>query len=142
MSLLVETFNDADLFTDAKVDCGGCRLCCFHQRVAVFEGIDPVEHYETEEVANSYMEGHGQHGPVVLLKIKPDGSCIHLGPTGCEVYEHRPRICRAFDCGGWFRSVPRGERRQMIKKDPEMRPLIERGRVISARQKGSPDDRR
>jgi hypothetical protein len=131
----LETFTEADLFTDAKVDCGGCRLCCYHQRVAVFPELDPVERYQTEEIGGEIISPDGKMmGPILLLKLQPDGACIHLGPDGCEVYDHRPRICRSFDCGGWFRSQPRGVRRQMVRKDPAMRPLIERGRVISARQ--------
>ncbi len=32
----------------------------------------------------------------------PNGACLHLEPDsfGCQVYEHRPAPCRAFDCRG------------------------------------------
>jgi Fe-S-cluster containining protein len=131
----LETFSDADLATDAQVDCEGCTICCWHQRVAVFPGLDPVELYDVEAIGGEIVKPGGEKlGPILLLKQKPDGSCIHLGPGGCEVYDHRPRICRSFDCGGWFRSQPRPARQRMLRQDPSMRPLIERGRVISARQ--------
>jgi Fe-S-cluster containining protein len=132
----IERFTHDDLHRDAKVDCEGCTICCHHQRVAVFPGLDPIERYDVEEIgAGNIQSPSGKDlGPILLLKQRPDGSCIHLGPKGCEVYEFRPRICRSFDCGAWFRSKPRPERQHYIRKDPTMRPLIERGRVISARQ--------
>lgn len=116
--------RSVDPVREAHVDCGACRLCCHHQRVLVTPG-DPEELYDTESVLD---------GKFKLLRQRPDGSCIHLGPGGCEVYENRPAICRAFDCGGWFRSWTRDERRQMSRQDPTVKALLERGREISAGQ--------
>jgi hypothetical protein len=108
---------------DAVVACGACQLCCWHQRVFVMEG-DPAERYDTEDIGNGAR----------MLRQRPDGSCVHLGPGGCEVYAHRPRICRAFDCGAWFRSIPRSRRRNMARQDASVAALIKRGREISAAQ--------
>ncbi len=31
-----------------------------------------------------------------VLATKPDGSCVHLAPSGaCSIYEDRPPVCRA-----------------------------------------------
>ena len=45
------------------------------------------------------------------LQRRPDGSCVHLGSAGCEVYEHRPMVCRHFDCRLFsaFGITPRGD---------------------------------
>ena len=32
------------------------------------------------------------------LRKLADGACVHLGPQGCTVYEHRPKVCRSHDC--------------------------------------------
>ncbi|HEY1878470.1 MAG TPA: YkgJ family cysteine cluster protein [Caulobacteraceae bacterium] len=119
---VIEDSCGANQVRDAVVECGVCRLCCHHQKVMVTDGDDPGR-YDTEQI-----------GPFLFLKQRPDGACVHLGPGGCGVYADRPRICRAFDCGGWFRSIPRNERRRMSKEDATVAALIKRGREVSARQ--------
>jgi hypothetical protein len=32
------------------------------------------------------------------LKHKENGNCIHLGATGCDVWENAPHVCRTLDC--------------------------------------------
>jgi hypothetical protein len=32
------------------------------------------------------------------LPQNPDGSCAHVTPHGCGVYDHRPAPCRRYDC--------------------------------------------
>jgi Putative zinc- or iron-chelating domain len=32
------------------------------------------------------------------LPRREDGACVHLGPEGCTIYEHRPEVCRRHDC--------------------------------------------
>jgi Fe-S-cluster containining protein len=34
----------------------------------------------------------------LALRKRADGACVHLGPSGCTVYLHRPRACRVYDC--------------------------------------------
>jgi hypothetical protein len=45
------------------------------------------------ELANPVLRHDGKH----LLR-QPDGACTHLVDGYCEVYDQRPRSCRAFDC--------------------------------------------
>lgn len=35
-----------------------------------------------------------------MLRKRDDGACVHLNLAsgGCEVYDHRPRACRMYDC--------------------------------------------
>lgn len=71
----------------AHVPCGGCTACC-HLPVDLMpretgKGLD-------YELINS---GGGRR-----LRQNPDGSCIHLIDGRCSVYEHRPIMCRRYDC--------------------------------------------
>lgn len=50
-------------------------------------------------------------------------NCPHLGPTGCQVYEERPLICRLFGSTPRLR-CPHG-RRPEIMVDPELEMKIE-----------------
>jgi Fe-S-cluster containining protein len=47
---------------------------------------------------------------VKVLESSPDGSCAHLGPSGCEIYDRRPYVCRQFDCRMAFKSASARER--------------------------------
>ena len=35
--------------------------------------------------------------PYMIAK-KPDGRCVHLESSGCNVYDKRPATCRLYDC--------------------------------------------
>ena len=71
---------------DADVACAGCVACCYH-RVDVHPSVDDVQHLDCET-----------RGDGLFLRKRADGGCIHLGETGCTVYERRPMSCRQFDC--------------------------------------------
>jgi len=70
----------------AKTPCGGCRECCWYHRVGV-SAEDDRTHLTVDR------DGDGD-----FLRKRADGACVHLGETGCAVYEHRPRACRQYDC--------------------------------------------
>jgi len=66
------------------VDCGPCTACC---HMAVFIGPWDTEEYEL------------QPGTTILARRPETGACVYLDPqTGCTIYEHRPKACRAFAC--------------------------------------------
>ena len=95
----------------SQVACGSCSACCKHQIVVlVDEDLPNLDAYQYEKI-----ETH--HGTVHTLKIKPNGDCAHLGPSGCEIYEKRPYICRIYDCRKQFKIMSRGERRQIKTQD-------------------------
>jgi Fe-S-cluster containining protein len=50
-----------------------------------------------EDLAHLDYEPDLEREGWALLRHR-DGACVHLGPQGCTVYEHRPRCCRIYDC--------------------------------------------
>jgi hypothetical protein len=73
-----------------QVPCDGCVACCYAKRISVNPEKEPAERLA---VLQTVKDRNG-----VRLRRRRDGACVHLGPEGCTVYEHRPTICRAFDC--------------------------------------------
>lgn len=71
----------------SDVPCNGCRQCCYHAGVDLTPDED-TSHLDTERRADGKL----------YLRKRADGACVHLGPEGCTVYEHRPAACRAYDC--------------------------------------------
>jgi hypothetical protein len=69
------------------VPCQGCTACCYYHEV-------PLQPEETGEGLDIVIAPDGDR----VLKKRDDGACVHLGPAGCTVYEHRPRACCAYDC--------------------------------------------
>jgi hypothetical protein len=77
----------------SDVACNGCTSCCYYHEVDFDpsrERAEDLKHLDTVEAENGR----------VRLRKRADGACIHLGDTGCTVYEHRPRPCRFYDCRG------------------------------------------
>jgi Putative zinc- or iron-chelating domain len=75
----------------ARVPCGGCRVCCYHRGVDVhpeLESAESLAHLDLEKRADGDL----------YLRKREDGACVHLGPKGCTVYQHRPHACRTYDC--------------------------------------------
>lgn len=95
--------------------CGGCTACC--QRDVV--RLDPHElnRFEWEMVSGA-----------PALKRKEDGSCAHLTPRGCGIYDTRPGICRRFDCRVLFNQTPKARRRIRIMQNPTMKQVYDAGK--------------
>lgn len=75
----------------ARVPCNGCRECCYHKGVDVHPGDERPEDLMHLDLV--HREGEGW-----FLRKREDGACVHLGPDGCTVYQHRPAACRMYDC--------------------------------------------
>ncbi len=115
----------------AVVDCGSCTLCCFQQIIVLYrEHGDIAERFKTRPGRNPL---NGDHADILLNN--PDGSCIHLVEGKCEVYDHRPSMCKSFDCGVHYDKTPRPERRRRAKSNPHSAAIYERGRQISEGRK-------
>ena len=85
MQVITELENDPDSQAAVDVPCGTCQLCCHNTRV-------PVTDKEAENPAlKAVLTNNGWIIP------KNGTACIHLN-NGCDIYEQRPRTCRAFDC--------------------------------------------
>jgi hypothetical protein len=76
--------------TAGPAPCAGCSACCYYAGVPVDKKRDRrrLPHLLTERDRDG----------VLVLRQRPDGACVHLGERGCTVYEHRPSVCRSFDC--------------------------------------------
>jgi len=75
----------------AHVPCGSCTACCYYGRT----DVNPAE----ETLASLSVLQMEEDAKGLYLKRREDGGCIHLGANGgCAVWEHRPRVCRAYDC--------------------------------------------
>jgi hypothetical protein len=77
----------------ANVPCDGCTACCYFHEV----DFDPKAERASDLPFLDFVVG--DDGKAVLRK-REDGACVHLGDSGCTVYEHRPRPCRHYDCRG------------------------------------------
>ncbi len=99
--------------TARDVPCNGCTACCRNIIIMLLpdEG-DDVEKYEHEPVIDP------RTGEVAgyIIPQKPNGECHYLGDGSCTIYEHRPAVCRAFDCRLQFLSFSRDERRKLFGK--------------------------
>lgn len=72
------------------VACKSCTQCCYWPRVDVDPEQEEPEHLRHLTIIQGAKGWY--------IPKRADGGCIHLGPKGCTVYEHRPRACRKFDC--------------------------------------------
>ncbi len=88
---LGEFLAGVDLAKPRPVPCNGCNHCCYYGHV----NIDPAKE-RAEDLAHLDVVPHETGG--FALRKREDGACIHLGPDGCTVYDHRPRACRFYDC--------------------------------------------
>ena len=88
------------------VPCNGCRTCCRDQAIVLVD----------EDMPNlAVFDFHllPGDGPMIrILNLRPDGNCVHLGESGCTIYEQRPMVCREYDCRKQFSIMSRNERRQ------------------------------
>ena len=42
---------------------------------------------------------------IEVIKPRPNGDCLYLGPGGCTIHDRAPAICRAFGCRKYFASL-------------------------------------
>jgi Putative zinc- or iron-chelating domain len=72
------------------IPCGDCSACCYYAGIPVDEKRDRkrLPHLLTERNSDGEL----------VPQRRADGGCIHLGERGCMVYQHRPAVCRSFDC--------------------------------------------
>lgn len=110
----------------SSVPCGTCTLCC-HGKVFLSADEDAAH---LNVVVDARMDGKRLR----RLVTKADGECGHLQDGRCTVYEHRPRICRTFDCRDHYH-LPAAERRrrEAILTSPRDRAIIARGRELVER---------
>jgi Fe-S-cluster containining protein len=78
--------------------CQVCSACCHNKaiRIAPYEALRLARNLglTTTEFFQVYVEKEG-----LVLRLKPDGSCVFLKPEGCGVHHDRPLVCRLFPLG-------------------------------------------
>ena len=78
--------------------CQVCSACCQNKaiRIAPYEALRLARNLKitTTEVYRAYTDEGG-----IILRNKPDGSCIFLDSRGCGVHPDRPLVCRLFPLG-------------------------------------------
>lgn len=118
----------------ADVPCNGCTACCHHSLIVLMpDHGDLAESYQTQDVI-SPINGK----PAKALLQTPDGACIYIKDHGCAVYDHRPAICKSFDCRRFFLDFPnREERRRAIRNGQVDPKVVQAGAArVSSLKKG------
>lgn len=76
--------------------CRRCSLCCRNKRIQ----INPYEVARLArargETTREFRERWTLDGQGTTLGQKEDGTCVFLGPQGCEVHADRPLVCRLY----------------------------------------------
>jgi hypothetical protein len=84
--------------------CRRCSRCCSDKRIQ-------VNPYEVARLARAkdqstseFRAAWTEDGNGTVLRQNEDGSCVFLGPQGCEVHRDRPLVCRLYPLGRHVRS--------------------------------------
>jgi len=67
----------------AAVPCNGCTECCYYHQVPVYPAQETPEHMAHLDLVET-DDG-------LAVRKRDDGACVHLGPGGCTVHEHRAK---------------------------------------------------
>jgi uncharacterized protein len=84
--------------------CRRCSRCCRDKQIQ-------VNPYEIARLARAKGQSTSEfraawtaEGQGTVLREKEDGTCVFLGPQGCEVHRDRPLVCRLYPLGRTVRS--------------------------------------
>lgn len=114
---------------ESVVPCNGCSLCCQTNDLILVKpefGDDPGE-YETIPAPKGFQHER-------QLAKKPNGDCIYLKRgEGCQIWERRPAVCRAFDCAGLVKSLPAATRARLVKSGALTKDVVKRGKELLRR---------
>lgn len=88
----------ATLWEDApaEVPCGSCNACCrtYHQL-----HLRPDEKRARKRFPRAYLStAPGLPPGYLLVACDASGACPVLVSGRCSIYEHRPLVCRTYDC--------------------------------------------
>lgn len=117
------------------VECATCPgHCCKDDMILLHpDQGDMLLLYDTVPVTHP-LTGEPAH----MLAHKPNGDCVYLGEVGgagrCSIYDRRPAICRAFDCGRNYARTTRAERRRLVREGYASPEVLEQGRKVHERR--------
>lgn len=97
-----------------NVPCNGCQKCCQGEEVKMHPEDGDISRY------NTVVGIDANTGTVErYLQQKPNGDCVYLGESGCEIYSDRPLVCRNYDCRVAFLTFTNAMREMLQRKYPE-----------------------
>jgi len=84
--------------------CRRCSRCCSDKQIQVnpyeVARLARAKRQSTSEFRAAWtVDGHG-----TVLRQNEDGTCVFLGPEGCQVHQDRPLVCRLYPLGRYVRS--------------------------------------
>lgn len=88
---IMERIRAGDKAAAAPVPRKTCTACCYIKVVEIDPAVDDLTHLDTVPATD------GEGG--LMLRKRPDGACVHLGPSGCTVYNHRSTVCGGSTAG-------------------------------------------
>jgi Fe-S-cluster containining protein len=116
-------------------ECASCPAhCCKGDTIMLHPEMgDPPFAYQVVAVEHPITGAPGY-----MLAHKPNGDCIYLGEVDgvgrCTIYSHRPAICRRFDCGLSYASMPRRDRKRMLREGLISQDVVDQGRKVQERR--------
>jgi Fe-S-cluster containining protein len=80
----------------SEVPCGECTACCTSSHFIPIEPdeVDTLAHVPEALRFPAPGRPHGH----VLMGYDERGHCPMLVDNRCSIYDHRPRVCRSYDC--------------------------------------------
>ncbi len=120
--------NDALDELHTKIDpvpCASCTACCRgNQTVALLPvfGDDPAR-YPPSSLHRTMYSGEER----IALKVQANGDCVFLRKGKCVVYDHRPAVCRNFDCRRIVHTSTPDQRRQSVEGRVFSQEIIDAG---------------
>jgi hypothetical protein len=80
----------------SEVPCNGCTACCTSSQFVHIspDETDTLDHIPAELLFPAPRRPAGH----VLLGYDERGHCPMLVDDRCSIYEHRPKVCRTYDC--------------------------------------------
>lgn len=93
---LSETLAAHRVGEGASVPCDRCTACC---AASQFVHLDPDDRAARANIPAALLfPAPGAPPGTLVMGYDAAGRCPMLGPSGCTIYDHRPRACRMFDC--------------------------------------------
>jgi Fe-S-cluster containining protein len=121
----------------AVVACNGCTICCRSGELILIMEEDGDYPYDTREIVVGERS-------FTALAVKEDGSCVYVTSDGCAIHRNAPLTCQVFDCGAFYASKTRHQRRAFVSQAGRsvegrayVKALLARGREMHRLKIGS-----
>ncbi len=113
----------ADLIANTIIQCGECTACCRNTMVILRDD-------ETGYADTIVRVASGDQ--YRILQSRPNGDCVYLTNHGCSIHDHKPAMCREYDCREVYMAMivakTRRERRADIASCGDLKAVLRAGR--------------